>query len=51
MAAGQRPLIEGPHPNFTAIITNPENWAKISRVHFQEIELERILKTGSSFGS
>jgi len=42
-------------PNFTAVIcnrraTNPENWTKISHVHFEINGFKQIVKTGSSFG-
>jgi len=41
--------IELSQPYFTGIIyarraTNPENWAKIGRVYFEIIGLERIVK-------
>ena len=44
--------LERLQPNFTAIIyacsaTDPENWAKVGRVHFEDIGLEGIVKTGS----
>ena len=46
-------------PNFTAVLcthvnhiaTNPENLVKIGRIHFQEIGLVGIVKTGSTFRS